>query len=162
MDQRYLNCFKRIFIFIVPLSILIGCTATSSTLQPTVSPIQASLTALAIPVQLSSATNPATALQKGETVSIQPNDGIEVPESGHGVLRFGDRVVVDILRSTKFSLSDVKPEAGDSIFVTLKQSEGHTRVALSDNANARVRLETDFASITALRAGTEFLTCLVP
>jgi formylglycine-generating enzyme required for sulfatase activity len=161
MDRRFLNCFKRISIYIIPLSILIGCTATSSTLQPTVSPIQASLTALAIPVQLSSATNPATALQKGEAVSIQPNDKITVPESGHGVLRLGDRVVVDILRSTEFSLSDVIPGPGDSISVTLKQTEGHTRVALSENANAQVRLETDFASITSLGAGTEFLTCHV-
>lgn len=162
MNHRFMIRFERVSVLVVLLSILIGCTAPSSSLQPTVSPIQATLTALATPVQVSSATNPATALQKDDTVSIQPNEGIEVPESGHGVLRLGDRVAVDILRGTEFSLSNVKPEPGDSIFVTLKQSFGHTRVALNENANARVRLETGFATITTLRAGTEFLVCHDP
>jgi formylglycine-generating enzyme required for sulfatase activity len=103
-----------------------------------------------------------TALKKDETVVIQVNDAIVAPENGHGVVRFDDRLVVDILRSTDFSLSDVKLEPGDALFAKLKQVKGHTRVSLSDTANARVRLETDFASITTLRPGTEYLVCHDP
>jgi formylglycine-generating enzyme required for sulfatase activity len=161
MDQCFLAYVKRISLLMIAQVILIGCAATSSA-QPTVLPIQANLTAVATPVQLSRAANPAAALQQDETVSIQPNDAIAVPESGHGVIRLGDRVVVDVLRGTEFSLADVKPEPGDSLFVKLQQVAGHTRVALSENANARVRLETGFASVTTLRAGTEFLICHDP
>jgi formylglycine-generating enzyme required for sulfatase activity len=160
------RCLPRYFVptavLIISLSILIGCTATTSSSQPAVSPTQATLTALAIPVHVSGVNSTETALKKDETVVIQVNDAIVAPENGHGVVRFGDRLVVDILRGTDFSLSDVKLEPGDALFAKLKQVKGHTRVSLRDNANARVRLETDFASITTLRPGTEYLVCHDP
>jgi len=102
-------------------------------------------------VRVSRANNTETDLKKDETVDIQVNDLIVAPEGGHGLVRFGDRLAVDILQSSDFSLSDVKLEPGGALFVKLKQVKGHTRVSLSENANARVRLDTDFGSITTLR-----------
>ena len=154
--------FAQMAILVIPVFVLIGCATPTPPSPPTVSPTQATLTALEIPVRVSGANNTETDLKKDETVGIQVNDAIVAPENGHGVVRFGDRLAVDILRSTDFSLSDVRLEPGDALFAKLKQVKGHTRVALSDSANARVRLETDFASITTLRPGTEYLVCHDP
>jgi len=162
MNERLSRYFVQMAILIIPLCILIGCAPTTPSSQPTVPPTQATLTALEIPVRVSGANNTETDLKKDETVGIQVNDAIVAPESGHGVVRFGDRLAVDILSSTDFSVSDVKLEPGNALFAKLKQVAGHTRVSLRDNANARVRLETDFASITTLRPGTEYLVCHDP
>jgi len=163
MNQSFFYRFKRVIMLIMPLSILIGCTAPVPSSQPTISPTQATLTALEVPIQVSRVNSGAeTPLNKDETVIIQVNDDIVVPEGGHGVVQVGDRVTVDILRSADFRLSDVKLEPGDAVFAKLRQVKGHSRVALSENANARVRLETDFASITTLQPGTEFVVCHDP
>ncbi len=154
--------FAQMAILVIPVFILIGCATPAPPSQPAVSPTQATLTALEIPVRVSGANNTETDLKKDETVGIQVNDLIVAPDSGRGLLQFGDRLAVDILRSANFSLSDVKLEPGDALFAKLKQVAGHTRVSLRDNANARVRLETDFASITTLRPGTEYLVCHDP
>ena len=163
MSRSFFRRFKRVIMLIMPLSILIGCMAPVPSSQPTVSPTQATLTALEVPVRVSRVNSGAeTPLNKDEAVTIEVNDEVIVPESGHGMVRFGDRLVIDIFRSSDFRLSDVRLEAGDALFAKLRQVTGHTRVALGENAHARVRLETDFASITTLKPGTEFLVCHDP
>jgi len=104
----------------------------------------------------------ANSLQQDETVVVEVNDGIEVPQAGHGLVQVGYRLKVDVFRGSNFKLTDVRLEPGDAIFARLQQVAGHTRVALNENTNARVRLETDFASITTLEPGTEFIVCHDP
>ena len=145
MNQSFYYRFKRLVMLIIPLSILIGCTVTVPPSQPTVSPTQATLTALEVPVQVSRVNSGAeTPLNKDETVIIQVNDDIVVPESGHGVVQVGNRVTVDVLRGADLRLTDVKLEPGDAVFAKLRQVKGHSRVALNENANTRVRLEIRF------------------
>jgi formylglycine-generating enzyme required for sulfatase activity len=165
MMRRFIPCVNRLAISVFLGAILAGCSANMAAPappNPAIPAIQASLTAAATPVTMSKANSPETALQKDQTVAMGVNDGVVVPESGHGVMRFGDRLTVDILRSAELKLTDVKVEPGDSLFVILKQVKGHSRVSLSDNANARVRLETDIATLTTLKAGTEFMVCQAP
>jgi formylglycine-generating enzyme required for sulfatase activity len=162
MNQSIFRRFKRAVMLIIPLSILIGCTVSVPSSQPTVSPTQATLTALEIPVSIAAGDSAEASLKRDETVGIQVNDKIVVPEAGHAVVRVGDRMIVDILRSAEFSLADVVLEPGDTVFVKMRQVKGHSRVSLSERFNARVRMETDFASITTLRPGTEFLICHDP
>ena len=163
MNQSIFCRFKRVVMLIMPLSILIGCTVPVPSSPPTVSPTQATLTALEVPVRVSRVNSGAeTPLNKDEAVTIEVNDEVIVPESGHGMVRFGDRLMIDIFRSSDFRLSDVRLEAGDALFAKLRQVAGHSRVSLGENAHARVRLETDFASITTLKPGTEFMVCHDP
>ena len=156
--RRFIPCVNRLAISVFLGAILAGCSANMAApsppnpANPTIPAIQASLTAAVTPVTMSKANSPETTLQKDQTVAMGVNDGVVVPESGHGVMRFGDRLTVDILRSAELKLTDVKVEPGDSLFVILKQVKGHSRVSLSDNANARVRLETDIATLTTVKA----------
>ena len=129
MDQNFYFRFKRLVMLIIPLSILIGCMVPVPSSPPTVSPTQATLTALEVPVRVSRVNSGAeTPLNKDEAVAIAVNDEVIVPESGHGMVRFGDRLVIDIFRSSDFRLSDVRLEAGDALFAKLRQVAGHTRV----------------------------------
>ncbi len=158
MNRRLSTHLNRLLLFGV--SLLVGCGTTAS-LPPTPA-VQASLTAAVTPVQLSGAGSQTTDLHQDQTVPLLVNDGVMVPESGHGVVRFGDRLTVDVLRSSQFSVTGIQQQSDNSLFVTLKQVKGHSRVSLSENANARVRLETDFATLTTLKAGTEFMVCHDP
>ena len=72
MNQSFYYCFKRLVMLIIPLSILIGCTVTVPPSPPTVSPTQATLTALEVPVQVSRVNSGAeTPLNKDEAVTIR-------------------------------------------------------------------------------------------
>ena len=60
-------------------------------------------------------------------------------------------------------MSEIRREPGDcGSLRKLRQINGHSHVALNERANVRVRLETDFATITTLEPGTEYLVCHDP
>jgi hypothetical protein len=99
---------------------------------------------------------------KDESVEIQVGDRIQVDEGGRGLLRFGDRLRVELFRDTELQFSDFKLEAGDSMFLRLKQTFGHTRTTLAESANSHVKLETDFTVITSLVSGSDILLCHDP
>ena len=147
---------------VVSVSILVGCAPAAVPVQPTDSPIQPTLTALVLPVQVSTPNTGETNLKQDDTVVVGIDDRIGVPESGHAVVRIGDRLTVDLLRGSNFTLSEIRREPGDALFAKLRQINGHSHVALNENANVRVRLETDFATITTLEPGTEYLVCHDP
>jgi formylglycine-generating enzyme required for sulfatase activity len=159
MMRRLIPGVDRLVASVLLVVILAGCGVTPA--APATG-MQASLTAVVTPVNKSSPDNQQSELQKDQTVPVAVNDGVVVPESGHGVMRFGDRVTVDILRSAELKVTDVKVESGDALFVILTQVKGHSRFSLSDNANARLRVETDIATLTTLKAGTEFVVCQAP
>lgn len=101
-------------------------------------------------------------LVQDESVDVQPGDRIAVLEQGRGLLRFPDRLVVELFRDTQIDMADVRLEAAGFIFVRMRQAFGHTRAELTGQANARLILTTDYATITAIEDGTEFVTCHAP
>jgi formylglycine-generating enzyme required for sulfatase activity len=98
-------------------------------------------------------------LNKDESTDVRVRDQITVDENGRGILRFGDRLVVELFRGTGIQLDQARVEQSGFVFVNVKQSFGHTETELKSIAEARVNIETDHATITALTSGTKFLTC---
>jgi ferric-dicitrate binding protein FerR (iron transport regulator) len=101
-----------------------------------------------------------------EHVAVVAGDEVHIDERGRALLRFHDRLLVELFRDTEVQLSDVELEPGGSVFVRLRQAFGHTRTSVESEAEARVEVETDHATIRAM--GTEFLvwhgealTCMV-
>jgi formylglycine-generating enzyme required for sulfatase activity len=113
-------------------------------------------------VQVARANSPDTSLAENETVTVALQDEIRVPESGHAVLQIGRGVTADVLRGSALSLVEARAEPGGALFAKLSLTQGHTTVALRPGANARVRLETGFASITTLEPETQFTVCHDP
>ena len=99
-------------------------------------------------------------VQEDEFIDIQVDDLIAVEEAGRGLLRFPDDLAVEIFRTTELQISDVKLDSLGLNLVRLRLAFGTAYIQLNENARARVRLDTDFASIRA--DGTEFLLCHAP
>jgi hypothetical protein len=153
MKQRIQHCFRWITLLLVPVLIGNGCLSAE-----TPEPPRADLTALEIIVERVRGGTPF-ALQKDEFIDIQANDRISVAEQGRGLLTFPDRLVIELFNGTDGLVSEARLEPTGFIFVRFKLSVGHTRTELKSTAYARVRLETDYATIRALESNTEFLTC---
>jgi formylglycine-generating enzyme required for sulfatase activity len=172
MKIRPTRYFAWAAVLLFPLLILMGCaptgTTNSSTPQPTASsPPQAELTALEIVVERLRA-GQASELQQFDAVDIQVNDQIAVKQHGRGLLRFPDRLLVELFHDTTLHMADVRLEPGKSIFTRLKQTLGTTLTQLSAQAQARVEVATDHATITSLEDDTQLLvsnleteTCMV-
>jgi formylglycine-generating enzyme required for sulfatase activity len=172
MKLRPTRYFAWAAVLLFPLLILMGCapkgTADSPTMQPTApSAPQAELTALEIVVERLRAGQPSD-LQRFDTVDIQVNDQIAVKEHGRGLLRFPDRLLVELFHDTTLHMADVRLEPGKSIFTRLKQTLGTTLTQLNAQAQARVEVATDHATITSLEDDTQLLvanleteTCMV-
>jgi formylglycine-generating enzyme required for sulfatase activity len=98
-------------------------------------------------------------VQKDTSADIEVDDRVTVDERGRGLLRFQDQLQVELFRNTELQLAEARFEPGQSIFVRLKQTFGHSRTELNQAVGARVTLETDYATIRALDDQTEFLVC---
>ncbi len=109
MNQYLPGRIRQAAMLALSVSMLVGCTATFVPLQPTDSPIQATLTALVLPVQVSRPNTGETSLKQDDTVVVGIDDRVGVPESGHAVVQVGDRLVVDVLagRTSAYRRSDV-------------------------------------------------------
>lgn len=162
MIQSLQSCLGRFGLLLVFVLINTGCNALSAILpasaEPNTPPIQADVTALEVIVERLRDGN-TVALQKQKSVDIQVNDQISVKEYGRGLLRFPDRLQVELFRDTDALLRETSMEPSGPIFVRLKQIFGHSRIELNSVADARITLETDYATITALDSNTEFLVC---
>jgi formylglycine-generating enzyme required for sulfatase activity len=99
----------------------------------------------------------AVQVEVDQHLPVQEGDRIDVDETGRALLRFQDRLLMELFRNTGAIVSKVQLEPGDLVSVRLKQVHGHTRTQLESLAKARVTVETDYATIRAL--GTEFLVC---
>jgi hypothetical protein len=75
------------------------------------------------------------------------------------LLRFSDSLLIELFRGTDAIVSEVRLDSGGFIFVRLKQVFGHSRIRLESIAKARVTVETDYATLTALVNDTEFVVC---
>ncbi|MGE5603691.1 MAG: SUMF1/EgtB/PvdO family nonheme iron enzyme [Nitrososphaerales archaeon] len=138
--------------------IALGCSPPAAT-PPTVSPTRANLTAEAAPVQVARTDSSESTLTQNETVTIGIDDRILVPEAGHARLDVGTGVEAHMYRGSEFSLAEARSEPGDALFAKLEQTTGCGKVRLLGAAQARVRLETAFGSITTLEPGTQFVVC---
>lgn len=141
-----------------------GCNRPSETPDSTDTPnatprSQADLTALNIIVKRLRE-DEVWNLQEEESVDIQMHDLIAVEEAGRGLLRFPDDLAVEIFRKSELQISDVKLDSLGLNLVRLRLAFGTAYTKLNENARARVRLDTDFASIRA--DGAEFLLCHAP
>lgn len=149
-------------IFIILFLFSIQSTPTGAQAAPAGASIEAFLTARETPVQWTGADGKSVSLNQDQTIAVQPGDKINVDEGGRGLLNVGNRVSVNIFRGTEFSLAAADLGPDGALSVQLKQAHGHTQVKLTDAAGVRVKLETDFATITSLTPGTEFLVCHDP
>lgn len=169
MKQRFGERLARIALLFVLVSIAAGCdtsaTPVPTSSQPTASPLDASLTAKEIIVKRIRGENLVEELEKDGQVGIQVNDQIKVEENGRGLLRFQDSLLVEIFHGTELQLSEARLEPAEFIFVRLQQLLGSTRAELNKEADARIRLETEYAvieSVDALDTDTEFVVCHAP
>jgi formylglycine-generating enzyme required for sulfatase activity len=163
MKQQLHRCARWLAVLLLPVLAGTGCAAISAadttSSQATVSPTQADLTALETVVERLRAGN-SLAIQQDDTVDIQANDRIAVDESGRGLLRFNqDRLLIEIFRDTELQVSEAQLDPEGFIFVRLSQTFGTTRAELNTLADARLKLETEYATITAPDGDTELLVC---
>ena len=148
-----------VFVLLVIVLVASSCSPTEPTVspaEPTVSSAEADLTARQTAVQRRRLSE-VVPVAVDEHVRVEAGDQVEVNESGRALLRFQDDLLVELFRDTEAVVSDARLEPGGFIFVRLKQTFGHTRTSLKSLADARVTLETDYATIRA--SGTEFLVC---
>jgi len=163
MKHQLHHWARWIAVLLLPVLAGTGCAvinaADTTTSQPTASPTQADLSALETVVKRLRAGD-SLEVQQYNTVDIQPNDRITVDERGHGLLRFHqDRLLIEIFRDTEIQLSEARLDPEGFIFVRLSQTFGTTRPELNALADARLKLETEYATITAPGGDTELLIC---
>jgi formylglycine-generating enzyme required for sulfatase activity len=156
MKQQFQRCFRWVALLLIPVLIGSGCTRPDSTNSPS-TPIQAHLETLETIVKRLRG-DASVEVPKTERVEIQKDDRVSVEKDGRGLLIFSDRLRVEVFRETEIQLSEARLDPGESIFIRLIQTFGHTRTELNEEAQARVMLETDYATITAL-GEAEFVVC---
>jgi formylglycine-generating enzyme required for sulfatase activity len=163
MKLRPTRYFAWAAVLLFTLWTLSGCIpagrANSSPLQPTASSTpQAELTALEVVVERLRG-GQSSELQKFDAVDVRVNDQIAVKEHGHGLLRFPDRLLVELFHDTTLHIDDVRLEQGKSVFVRMKQTLGTSLTQLNAEAQARVEVDTDYATITSIEGETQLLIC---
>jgi hypothetical protein len=101
-------------------------------------------------------------LEKDGNTSVQANDQIQLDETGQGLLQFQDRLKVRMFRSTELHVTEVDEQPSGSTFVSLFQSYGNLHLQLNEDKMVRVVLKTDYATLTTLVDGTDFVVCHTP
>ena len=164
--------FIVITVFVIPLLILYGCSSTA-TKQPSElathatqeggSSFQTSLTANEAGVWLYSGANSEKELDKLETVNITGGDRVRLGEGGRGVLRFQDRLEVDLFGMTEINLIAVGESVSiGSFLISLDLVYGNVHLHMNEQAIGKVTLKTDDTSITTLEPGTDFIVSHEP
>lgn len=164
MDPKYQHCFKWIILLFIPILIGGGCSGLGLGVSPAPQPPPPStpegrLTAIEDLVNRGRDGN-LLKVEKDTSLDIRENDSISVVDSGRGELRFPDGLLVELVDQTEVSLAKVEFDpTGSNIFVRLILGAGHTHAELQQEANARLTIETKYATITATEPGTEVLVC---
>ncbi len=160
MFTGYLRLRKFLIMAFLPL-ILLSCNSSP---QPEVnsSSVEPVLTVVENTVQVVGSSNSPTPFQKDQSVPIHVNETMTADQLGRGLVSITNHMAVDLFRDSEFRITQITPEAGDSLFVGLEQLKGHIRVQTSQNTSTRVRLVTSIATVTTLRPGTDFVICHNP
>ena len=175
--QQYSRMYHKIAaLVLIPILILTGCTAATSTAQATDEQSQAEVTVLestavppakdqfqiALTAVESSAwvlgnTNAVTEVLQDRTVNVQVGDRIDLDEQSRSILDFPDFLEVELFRNAKVLLTDVKQETGGSSDVILNLIQGH--IFVRPKTVSAVTVETSYSTITTLEDGTQFDVC---
>jgi len=99
-------------------------------------------------------------VQQAQIADIQEDEGIELVhrdgQQSYSILDFSDYLEVELFSNTNVFLADLQQESTD---VTLHLNKGHIFVHPNDQTTSRVTVQTPYASIKTLTAGTEFDVC---
>ena len=165
MQHRFQVHFIQVFAVMVSLLVIAGCSSQSpvqQSPQPTQTQFQADLTSVNSDIKVTKAGNQATDLKPDELIKVETGDQIESDQQGRAILKIPDLFEVEVFRGTAVLLTNLKQESGGSTELKLNQIHGHTRVSLNEQSLIRATLTTDFATITTLQEGTEFMVCHAP
>jgi len=161
MDVLFLGRFWRIGFALILLVGLVGCgvpvAATTVALTE-----QTILTVWTNPVTVVRADGSTVVLPKDETIEIQVGDRIMVGDTGRAILRYGERLSVELFHGSDVTLTEVRQEPDERVFMRLFQDGGHIGVNLSQQANLLLRLENSISTLTPLVDGTSLLICQNP
>lgn len=170
LRERSELCFEWFALLFVALTIFSGCRTLSRS-TPTALPVASSQPIGPTPIaQLDTLQIVVKRLREesvievpvDDPVDVQVDDQITVEERGRGLLRFQDRLQVEVFHDTELRLSDAQLDPEGFIFLRLQQIIGSTRTELNEEVDARIRLETDHATITSgdtPGGKTEFVVC---
>jgi formylglycine-generating enzyme len=151
----------RIAGLMIPLLLTVGCAASTPT-PPIASPFAGDFTAVEVSGKVIHADQSEDVLEKDGNTSVQANDQIQLDETGQGLLQFQDRLKVRMFRSTELHVTEVDEQPSGSTFVSLFQSYGNLHLQLTEDKMVRVVLKTDYATLTTLVDGTDFVVCHTP
>ena len=155
-----LSFFKRITRLVIPLLFLTGCA--TPTPAPSPPPPHAALTAVEIPGKLIRAGQSEQVLERARSVDVQVDDRIQFEETGRGLLLFPGRVEVGMFRRTELHLAAATEEPSGATSLSLNQTYGNTHLRLLGSDDVRVVLKTEYATLTTLAPGTDFVVCHTP
>lgn len=159
MEPTCQRCLTWVILLFITVVVGSGCSELELEIQPTPSSPEVSLIALEDLVNRIRDDQPVK-VEKGIQVTVRENDSISIVDPGRGELRFPDGLVVELLDQTDISLDNVHLELPNlDALVVLRLSNGHIQAKLQEEANARLTIETKYATITATEAGTNFLLC---
>jgi formylglycine-generating enzyme required for sulfatase activity len=158
MTYCFRGWFRRITSLMIPLLVGVGCV-TTPTSEPTLPPPEASFTAFEIPGKVFHGETSDVVLEKDHNVPIQVDDRIQLEETGQGILQFQDRLAVRMFRRTEIHLVDANEDLSGSTSVNLFLSYGNTLVRLNEEKTVWLVLKTDYATLTTLLPGTDFVVC---
>jgi ferric-dicitrate binding protein FerR (iron transport regulator) len=177
--QQYRRMYHQIAaLVLIPILILTGCTAATSTAQATdeqspteVSVVdstaepaannqfQVALNAVESGAWVLGKANSITEVLQDQTVNVQVGDRIELDEQSRSILDFSDGLEVELFRNAMVLLTDVKRQSEGSTYITLNLNQGHMFVHMNDKTTSRATVETVAATIKTLEDGTEFDVC---
>lgn len=143
---------------------LFAATGCSVNLSPPVvaDAAQADLIANQASVQILRGENEVMELQPGAPVSVQVDDRVQLNDAGRSLMEFRDRMQVEMFRTTEMHLVDAEQEESGATRIRLFQSVGNAHIRLADGAPVLLTLETEYATVTTLEAGTNFIICHKP
>ena len=176
MQQYSRMCHKIAALVLIPILILTGCTAATSTaqatdeqsptevavLESTAAPpaddqFQAALNAVESGAWVLGNADTVTEVLQDQTVNVQVGDRIDLDEHSRSILNFPDSLEVELFRLAKVLLTDVKQETDGSSDVILNLIQGH--IFVRPKTDSGVTVETSYSTITTLEDGTQFDVC---
>ena len=98
-------------------------------------------------------------LPKDESVDLLPNDEIAVDENGRALVTFQDDLAVELFRSTKVEITDVRQQPAGFPLIWMNQIGGHSDTELKGQAYKRFRLTTSYATFRPTEPDSEFAVC---
>jgi formylglycine-generating enzyme required for sulfatase activity len=157
----FFHCwFRRTAALLIALLFLSGCA--NPTPAPTASAPHAALTALQGPGKLIRADLTQVDLQKDLSTDVQVEDRIQFEKTGQGFLLFPGRLEVEMYRATDLLVERAVQELSGATTIDLYLFSGNSHLRLLRGSQVQLVFKTDYAVVTTLEPGTEFVVCHTP